>query len=44
MNHSNTVSYSIRIVNHTNVLRTVAEYAAGLPRLLSRLGARVWPA
>ncbi len=44
MNHSNTVSYSIRIVNHTNVLRTVAEYAAGLPRLVSRLGARVWPA
>lgn len=37
MNHSNTVSYSIRIVNRTNVLRTLAEYAAGLPRLLSRL-------
>lgn len=44
MNHSNTVSYSIRIVNHTNVLRTVAEYAAGLPQLLARLGARLRPA
>jgi hypothetical protein len=37
INHSNTVSYSIRIVNHTNVLRTTAEYAAGLPRAAARL-------
>lgn len=37
INHSNTVSYSIRIVNHTNVLRTAAEYVAGLPRAMGRL-------
>jgi hypothetical protein len=37
MNHSDTVSYSIRIVNHTNVYRTVAEYAAGVPRAMHRL-------
>lgn len=40
MNRSDTVSYSIRIVNHTNVLRTGAEYAAGLSRAMGRMRRR----
>lgn len=36
-NLSDSVSYSIRIVNGTNVARTVAEYARGIPRALARL-------
>jgi hypothetical protein len=35
-NLSNSVSFSIRIVNHTNVLGTLAEYARGIPRALAR--------
>jgi len=37
LNRTDSVSYSIRIVNHTNVLQTVAEYARGVPRAMARL-------
>lgn len=39
-NLSHSVSYSIRIVNHTNVLRTLAQYALGVPRALLRMAER----
>jgi hypothetical protein len=37
INLTRSVSYSIRIVNHTNVLATLGEYAGGLPRAVRRL-------
>lgn len=36
LNLTDSVSYSIRIVNHTNVLATLGEVVRGLPRLVSR--------
>jgi hypothetical protein len=36
INLTRSVSYSIRIVNHTNVLGCLAEYALGIPRLVLR--------
>lgn len=40
LNLSDSVSYSVRIVNRTNVLSTLGEYARGIPRAIDR----VWPA
>lgn len=40
LNLSDSVSYSIRIVNHTNALKTLGEYARGIPRLLQRVARR----
>ncbi|MGI9329199.1 MAG: cupin-like domain-containing protein [Gammaproteobacteria bacterium] len=36
LNLSDSVSYSVRIVNRSNALSTLAEYARGVPRALSR--------
>jgi hypothetical protein len=40
VNTCHSVSYSIRIVNHTNVLRTLGEYLLGVPRALLRAAGR----
>ncbi len=39
-NLSHSVSYSIRIVNRSNVLRMLAQYALGVPRAVLRLAER----
>jgi hypothetical protein len=43
LNLADSVSYSIRIVNHTNALRTLGEHARGIPRALGRLRRRASP-
>jgi len=37
LNLTDSVSYSVRIVNRSNALSTLAEYARGVPRAVSRL-------
>lgn len=41
LNETDSVSYSVRIVNRTNVLSTLGEYTRGVPRALASMGERL---